>query len=163
VLALVIVLAAALVIVSVILVVHVQRAAAYRATHTATPADVEAARSHSVATSRGTTRGLAAEQLAPFFPEMLDRFAPGDWRFLATPVDFVVFDGLGDGAVTRLMLVEVKSGKDRALRPRQAALRAAVDAEALPIEWMTLRAPKPTGARRRAPRPRTVELPPDAS
>jgi predicted Holliday junction resolvase-like endonuclease len=124
---------------------------------------VEAARSHSVATSKGTMRGLAAEHIAPFFPEMIEQFAPGDWRFLGTPVDFVVFDGLGDDAVTRLVLVEVKSGKDRALSPRQAALRAAVGAGTLQVEWMTLRTPKPLGARRRAPRPRIIVLPPDAS
>jgi predicted Holliday junction resolvase-like endonuclease len=40
----------------------------YRARFTATPDDMDAARAHSVATSRGSTRGQAAEHLAPLFP-----------------------------------------------------------------------------------------------
>jgi hypothetical protein len=44
----------------VLLVVRERRAAVYRATHPHTAADLDAARAHSVATSRGVTRGLAA-------------------------------------------------------------------------------------------------------
>ena len=50
----------------------------YRARYTATLAEVEAARSHSVATSKGSTLGQAAEHLAPMFPELVERFSPGD-------------------------------------------------------------------------------------
>jgi predicted Holliday junction resolvase-like endonuclease len=163
VLPLVIVLAAVLVAFAVVFVVRESRHATYRATHIATRADLEAARKHSVATSKGTTRGLAAEHLAPFFPEMVEQFAAGDWRFLGSPVDFVVFDGLGGDDVERLVLVEVKSGNDVRLNARQAHLRAAVHAGLVRLEWMTLRAPKPAPARRRRPPPRIVELPPESS
>jgi predicted Holliday junction resolvase-like endonuclease len=146
-----------------LLVVRERRAATYQASHPHTREELAAARAHSVATSKETTRGLAAEHLAPFFPEMIAEFAPGDWRFLGSPVDFVVFDGLGDDAVTRLVLVEVKSGKDRALSSRQAGLRAAVDAGSLQVEWVTLPTPRPSVARRLGRRPRIVELPEDAS
>jgi predicted Holliday junction resolvase-like endonuclease len=162
-LALAIILALAVVILVALLVVRERRAVAYRESHPHTREELAAARTHSVATSKGTMRGLAAEHLAPLFPEMIEQFSPCDWRFLGSPVDFVVFDGLGDDAVTRLVLVEVKSGRDRALSARQAELRAAVDAGVLTVEWKTLRTPPPSAGRRRAPRPRIIELPPDAS
>jgi len=158
-----IILAVVVVILMTLLVVVVRRAVAYRESHPHTREELAAARSRSVATSKGTTLGLAAEHLTPFFPAMIEEFAPCDWRFLGSPVDFVVFDGLGDDAVSRLVLVEVKSGRDRVLTPRQAALRAAVDAGLVEVEWMTLRTPKSPAARRRALRPRIIELPPDAS
>jgi len=132
--------------------------AVYRGTYTATPEDVKKARKHSVKTSRGATRGLAAEQLAPYFPEMVAAFTAGDWRFLGTPVDFVVFDGLADGQVERIVLVEVKSGNDARMNDRQRALRAAVNAGTVRLEWLTVRGPRPS-----ARRGRRALLPPDGA
>jgi hypothetical protein len=161
VLASVIVLAALLIVLVAVLVVRERRAAAYRATHVATRADVEAARSHSVATSKGSTLGQAAEHLAPVFPEMVERFSPGDWRFLGSPVDFVVFDGLTLGAVERVVFVEVKTG-DPHLNARQAQLRDAISTDGIPMGWLTLRLPKHPGAAPRGLRPQVIDLPPDA-
>jgi predicted Holliday junction resolvase-like endonuclease len=110
---------------------------------------VKAAREHSVKTSRGTTRGLAAEQLAPYFPATVAAFSAGDWRFLGTPADFVVFDGLGDGEVQRIVLVEVKSGSDAPMNDRQRALRAAVQTGTVRVEWLTVRGPRPAARRGR--------------
>lgn len=161
-LALVIVLAVLLAAVIVVLVLRERSAAAYRERYTATRSDVEAARTHSVATSRGSTLGQAAEHLAPLLPEMTERFSPGDWRFLGSPVDFVVFEGLGAGMVERVVLVEVKSGDPR-LSARQAQIRAAIDGGSLSVEWLTVRMPRKSGAARRRSRPRIVELPPDGA
>lgn len=158
-LALVIVLAAALIAVLVLLVVRERQAATYRARYTATPAEVEKARRDSVAISKGTTLGQAAEHLAPWFPDVVDQFAPGDWRFLGSPVDFVVFDGLSDGAVKRVVLVEVKSGK-QSLSARQAQIRTALRSGELPLAWMTLPAPKAVPTLRRAGRAGLIEQPP---
>jgi hypothetical protein len=71
-LALVIVLAVVLAAVVVFVVVRERRSAAYRARYRATREDVDAARSHSVATSRGSTRGSGRR--AP------DAVIPGDDR-----------------------------------------------------------------------------------
>jgi predicted Holliday junction resolvase-like endonuclease len=143
-LALVIVLAAALAALAIYVVWrerkfadHRAQFADHRARYTATSADVEAARSHSVATSKGSTLGQAAEHLAPVFPEMVERFLPGDWRFLGSPVDYVVLDGLTSGRVERVVLVEVKSGDPR-LNDRQAQIQAAVAMGSLPVAWLTL-------------------------
>jgi predicted Holliday junction resolvase-like endonuclease len=159
-LALVIVLGLLLAAGVVFVVVRERQYAAYRERYTATRADVDAARSHSVATSKGSTLGQAAEHLAPLFPEMVAQFTPGDWRFLASPVDFVVFDGLSGGTVRRIVFVEVKTGEPR-LNARQAQIRSAIANDALAVEWMTLRTPTPSSAGRRRVRPRIIELPPD--
>ena len=156
-----IVLAAFLIVLVVVLVLREREAAAYRATYVATRADVAAARSHSVATSKGSTLGQAAEHLAPMFPEMLERFSPGDWRFLGSPVDFVVFDGLTHGAVKQVVLIEVKTGDPR-LNARQAQLRDAILTDAIPLAWLTLKSPKPAGTARHRLAPEVVDLPPDA-
>jgi hypothetical protein len=139
-LAIVIVLLVILIAVAVVFVVRERRHAVYRATYTATPEDVRKARDHSVKTSRGATRGLAAEQLAPYFPKMVAAFTAGDWRFLGTPVDFVVCGG----QVERIVLVEVKSGNDAKLNERQVALRAAANAGTVRLQWLTVRGPRPS-------------------
>jgi predicted Holliday junction resolvase-like endonuclease len=159
-LALVIGLSALLVAVVIVLIVRERAAAGYRTRYTATPEDVAAARAHSVATSRGSTLGQAAEHLAPLLPDMVERFSPGDWRFLGSPVDFVVFDGLGEGAVRRVVLVEVKSGRSR-LSARQAQIESAIANRELEVDWLTVQVPQKTPASRRRPRPRTVDLPPE--
>lgn len=57
---------------------------------------------------------------------MADRFAPSDGRFLGLPTDYIVLDGLSDGAFSRIVLVEIKAGRQR-LNVRQSQIRAAVD------------------------------------
>lgn len=155
-LALVIVLGALLLVTVVVLILRERGFAEYRARYTHTPKDVEDARKHSVATSRGSTLGQVAGHLAPFLPQLTERFAPGDWRFLGSPVDFVVFDGLCDDAIQRVLLVEVKSGRPR-LNPRQEQLRAAIDSRTLPLEWLTVEMPR--GAH---PRARIIKRPRDS-
>lgn len=111
--------------------------ATYKATYTRTDDQEKAARGHSVATSAGVVRGNAAQHLAPFMPEMLDRFQPGDWRFLGSPIDFIVFDGLTSDLVTQIVLVEVKT--NATLSKKQAVIKASIDAGAIPLTCEVLR------------------------
>jgi predicted Holliday junction resolvase-like endonuclease len=86
--------------------------------------------------SQAVTTGKVFEQLVPFLPGF--RFNPKDARFLGSPVDFVVFDGLNDGDVRRVVFVEVKTGtSDLSLRERRVrdAVRNAQ------VEWLELRLP----------------------
>jgi predicted Holliday junction resolvase-like endonuclease len=111
--------------------------ASYKATYTRTADQEKAAREHSVATSAGVVRGNAAQHLAPFMPEMLDRFEPGDWRFLGSPIDFIIFDGLTAGLVTQIVLVEVKTNDS--LPKKQAVIKEGIDAGAVPLTCEVLR------------------------
>lgn len=86
--------------------------------------------------SLAVVTGKVSEQLVPFWPDF--PFTARDARFLGSPVDFLVFDGLseGDGAIRRVVFVEVKTGEAR-LSPRERGIREAIERGA--VEWMELR------------------------
>ena len=91
-------------------------------------------RRDAVQRSEAVTTGKVAEQLLPLFPEF--PFNPKDARFLGSPVDLLVFDGLAEGAVKRVVFVEVKS-RQAELTTRERRVRDAVRAGR--VEWMELR------------------------
>ena len=93
-------------------------------------------REDSVARSRSTLSGRFLEQLAPHFPDF--PYDPTDLRFLGTPVDYIVFDGLAEGEVTEVVFLEVKSGGST-LSAAQRRLRDAVEAGA--VRWEVYRVP----------------------
>jgi len=91
-------------------------------------------RMDAVQRSQAVTAGKVFEQLVPYLPGF--PFNPKDVRFLGTPVDLVVFDGLSEGAVRRIVFVEVKTaGGDLSARERR--VRDAVNARR--VEWSELR------------------------
>lgn len=93
-----------------------------------------ALRRDAVARSAAVTMGKVSEQLLPFLPDF--PFNPRDARFLGSPVDLVVFDGLAEDAVRRVVLVEVKTGT-AGLSARERLIRDAVrDGR---VEWLELR------------------------
>ncbi len=84
--------------------------------------------------SLAVTAGKVFEQLVPYLPGF--PFNPKDARFLGSPVDFVVFDGLNDGDVRRVVFLEVKTGASE-LSPRERRVRDAV--RNAQVEWLELR------------------------
>ena len=91
-------------------------------------------RQDAVQRSLAVTAGKVYEQVVPYLPDF--PFNPKDVRFLGSPVDFVVFDGLSDGHVARVVFVEVKTGGAE-LSTRERHVRDAVlDAR---VEWYELR------------------------
>jgi predicted Holliday junction resolvase-like endonuclease len=109
---------------------------AYKARYRWTDADLDLARRDSLSRSHLSVSGKVQEHLAPLFPGFLAEFNPRDARFLGSPVDFVVFDGLDAGEVARVVFVEVKSGRG-ALSARERLVRDAVEARR--VEWRLLR------------------------
>ena len=93
-----------------------------------------AVRRDAIRRSLSVVTGKVSEQLVPYWPQF--PFEPRDARFLGAPVDFIVFDGLSEGAVRRVVFLEVKTG-DARLSPRERGIREAVDRGA--VEWMELR------------------------
>jgi predicted Holliday junction resolvase-like endonuclease len=93
-----------------------------------------ALRRDAIARSEAVTTGKVSEQLLPLLPGF--PFNPKDARFLGSPVDLIVFDGLADERVRRVVLVEVKTGSAR-LTGRERLVREAVrDGR---VEWLELR------------------------
>ena len=99
-----------------------------------------AVRQDAIQRSLAVTVGKVYEQLVPYLPDF--PFNPKDVRFLGSPVDFVVFDGLSDGHIARIVFVEVKTGAAE-LSTRERRVRDAVQVSR--IEWYELRGPDAEG------------------
>jgi predicted Holliday junction resolvase-like endonuclease len=82
-------------------------------------------RQDAVKKSEAVTRGKVTEHLIPYFPDF--EYNPKDARFLGTPVDFIVFDGLSEGEMNKVVFIEVKSGKTDTLSKREKLVRECVD------------------------------------
>jgi len=101
-------------------------------------------RKSAVLQSRAVTRGQMYEQLVPYLPEF--EFNPKDAQFLGRPVDFVVFDGLDEGDLRRIVFVEVKTGGSK-LTTRERLVRDAIRGGR--VEWRQIRAGDISEARER--------------
>jgi predicted Holliday junction resolvase-like endonuclease len=98
-------------------------------------------RKDSVNRSRSTLKGRIAEQLAPVLPEFL--FNPADARFIGSPVDYIIFDGLTRVAdeketTLRIVFMDVKKGSGTLTRT-QRLIKQAVEEKS--ITWRTMRIP----------------------
>jgi predicted Holliday junction resolvase-like endonuclease len=111
---------------------------AYKLRHPYTTADLVKARRESIDKSRSVVSGKVQEHLAPLFPAFLSQFNPKDARFLGSPLDFIVFDGLDEGYVRRVVFVEVKTGR-ASLLSRERRCRDAIESGR--VEYQLLRLP----------------------
>lgn len=82
-------------------------------------------RADAIARSKSVVRGKVAEQFVPFAEDF--DYNPRDARFLGSPLDFIVFEGLTEGELLRVVFIEVKTGKSRLTR-RERQLRDVIDA-----------------------------------
>ncbi|MFP3265013.1 MAG: Holliday junction resolvase-like protein [Acidilobus sp.] len=87
-------------------------------------AEVERVREDAARRSSAVTAGKIYEQLAPMLPGF--RFNPKEVRFLGSPIDFVVFDGIEEGHQVTVRFVELKSGSSK-LTDRERAVKEAVE------------------------------------
>jgi predicted Holliday junction resolvase-like endonuclease len=97
-----------------------------------------ALRSDAVVRSQAITAGKVHEQLLPYFPDF--PYNPKDVRFLGSPTDLIVFDGLADGEVRRVVFLEVKTGGS-CLTERERSVRDAIQAG--DVEWLEVRVTRP--------------------
>lgn len=100
-------------------------------------------RKDSVNRSRSTLKGKIAEQMAPLLPEF--RFNPADARFIGSPIDYIIFDGLTDVAddkksEIRIVFMDIKFGAGTLTRT-QRIIRDAVHSQQ--IHWEILRVADP--------------------
>jgi predicted Holliday junction resolvase-like endonuclease len=92
-------------------------------------------REDAVQRSQAVTAGKVHEQLIPYLPEF--PYNPKDVRFLGSPVDLVVFDGLAEGRLRRIVFLEVKTGGS-GLTSRERRVRDTIHAGE--VEWAEIRA-----------------------
>ena len=91
-------------------------------------------REDAVQRSLAVTAGKVHEQLTPYLPAF--PYNPKDVRFLGSPIDLVVFDGLAEGDLQRIVFLEVKTGGS-SLTGRERQVRDTI--EAGDVEWAELR------------------------
>lgn len=84
--------------------------------------------------SQSVTMGKMTEHIVPYLPGF--GFNPADARFIGSPIDLVIFDGLGDGDVKRIVFVEIKTGVST-LSTRERIVRDAINARK--VEWMEVK------------------------
>ncbi len=89
-------------------------------------------REDAIERSQAVIRGKVTEHLVPFFPDFA--YNPRDARFVGTPVDLIVFDGLSEGEVKNVVFVEVKSGRSAALSSRERRVRDCIREGAVTYE-----------------------------
>ncbi len=77
-------------------------------------------RADAIIRSSAVIRGRVSEHLAPYinFP-----YNPRDARFIGSPIDIIVFNGLEDGEVREIVFLEVKTGEGASLNPKQRQIR----------------------------------------
>jgi len=94
----------------------------------------ESIRRDAIERSKSVIVGKVSEHLAPFLPNF--KYNPKDVRFIGSPVDLIVFDGLDEGELRKIVFVEVKSGKS-SLSKRERMIRDCIRKGK--IEWEELR------------------------
>ena len=81
-------------------------------------------RQDAVNRSRAITIGKITEHVTPYLPDF--RFNPKDARFIGSPIDFIIFDGLDEGKIKKVIFVEVKTGESN-LSNREKQIKEAIN------------------------------------
>lgn len=91
-------------------------------------------RQDAIKRSQSVIVGKVTEHLTPYLPGF--DWNPKDARFIGTPVDFLVFDGLDEGALREVAFVEVKTGGSVLTQREQQVRDAIMDGR---VSWNELR------------------------
>lgn len=86
-------------------------------------ASIPAQRKAAVRKSRAVNTGLITQDMAPLLPDW--PYALKDTRYAGAPLDYIVFKGMDDGEVEKIVFVEVKSGGSK-MTPRQRQIMKAI-------------------------------------
>ena len=95
-------------------------------------AQTEEVKKQSLAQQRVVIKGKVSEQLAPYFPDF--PFRPSECRFLGSPIDLVVFQGMDQGKIESIYLIDVKTDQAQ-LSPLQREIARAVQEKR--VFWYT--------------------------
>jgi predicted Holliday junction resolvase-like endonuclease len=95
-------------------------------------------RQDAIQRSRSVIAGQISEHLLPLMPVF--PFNPKDAKFIGSPIDLLVFDGLQEDDVRRVIFLEVKIGSS-GLSGRQRQIRDVIRAGK--VEWMEMRLDAP--------------------
>ena len=92
-------------------------------------------RQDAISKSQSVTMGKMTEHFVPYLPGF--GYNPRDARFIGSPIDLVIFDGLDEGYVRKIVFAEIKTGVS-SLSTRERWVRDAILARN--IEWLEIKA-----------------------
>ena len=81
-------------------------------------------REDAVKRSRAVVEGRVTEQLAPYLPDF--GYKADDVRFLGSPVDLIIFDGLSLNDPEEIVFIEVKKGSST-LSSKEKKIKALIE------------------------------------
>lgn len=84
----------------------------------------QAIRDEAIKKSKAVILGQVSEHLAPFIAKW--PYNAKDVRFIGNPIDFVIFDGLTEGKLRKIVLMEVKTNQSQ-LNTGQRSIRDIVN------------------------------------
>lgn len=87
-------------------------------------------RAKSVSASRRSLIGKFIEKFIPFLENV--PYEASDMHFLGQPVDYIVFEGLHENEIDKVIFLEIKSGKSK-LTKREGSLKKAINEKR--VEW----------------------------
>ncbi len=85
--------------------------------------------------SRSVLKGKIGEHIAPFTRGF--NYEPSDCRFIGAPIDYLIFEGLSEGKLEKIVLADIKTGKQAGLTEEQKEIKKLVKEG--DIEWKTLK------------------------
>jgi predicted Holliday junction resolvase-like endonuclease len=85
----------------------------------------ERIRKDAINKSKSVIIGKVTEYLVPFFPGF--KYNPKDVRFIGTPIDVIVFDGLDEGNIRQIVFGEIKTGKYGYLTSREKSIKNIIE------------------------------------
>jgi predicted Holliday junction resolvase-like endonuclease len=90
-------------------------------------------RQDAIQKSQSTIAGKVTEHFIPYLPEFT--YNPKDARFLGSPIDFIIFDGLDEGELRGVIFAEIKTNTSK-LSKRERQLRDVIQAKK--VEWVKI-------------------------
>jgi predicted Holliday junction resolvase-like endonuclease len=95
-------------------------------------------RADAIRRSQSVILGKVTEHIVPYMPDF--PFNAKDVRFIGSPIDLVVFDGMADGDLQQIIFVEVKTGPSATLSKREREIRSAITAGK--VRWLEIKVPR---------------------
>ncbi len=91
-------------------------------------------RKDAVLRSRSSLMGKLWEAVAPYIPKF--KYHPSDMKFIGSPIDYIIFEGMNEKDIRKVIFLEVKSGKS-ALNPQEKKLKNAIENKR--VKWEEFR------------------------
>lgn len=91
-------------------------------------------RQEAIQKSQSIIAGKVTEHFIPYLPKFT--YNPKDARFLGSPIDFIIFDGLDEGILRSIVFAEIKTGAS-SLNTRERQIRDIVKEGK--ISWIEIR------------------------